>query len=422
VSGRNVTVKARNRYIRYVCAYVQYLDANGDALGDSSFVADLPTNNTIFGIPLMGDLVQDISMPVTLPDTASQAKLIFGAPGMGGQAFDTEAFNASIFTCVFNLGIPVILLGVGIGVESSSTITSILKDEDVKTALYAFGAFQYASFQAAKYTYTRGAQSLIAAISDKVVSLIWSNAALRKKIEEIMVEQELEGAIPFVGWVLRALSVAGTLATLGETTGEVLSSPAIFNNIISLTMTTTVTVYPDPTGLEDPSKAKFPGVASYYVVTLSYDGKPQADTTGSGSVRSQVTRRKAPGAQDRRLVGGAHGLLEARPRSSLHAPLALEPGGVAHRLAVDDAEIGVGRLALAGKTACRAFRERGVVRQIEHRNRILQQRAIVEIDAPRGREPIGDLVDTFVARHTGVAADVVPGDAPDAAALIHQVG
>jgi hypothetical protein len=273
VSGRNITVKARNRYIRYVCAYVQYADANGDALGDSSFVADLPTNNTIFGIPLMGDLVQDISMPVSLPDTASQAKLIFGSLGMGGQAFDPEAFNASIFTCVFNLGIPVILLGVGLGVESSSTITSILEDEDVKIALYAFGAFQYASFQAAKYTYTRDAQSLIATISDKVVSLIWSNSALRKKIEEIMVEEELEDAIPFVGWALQALSVAGTLATLAETTGEVLSSPAIFNNTISLTMTTTVTIYPDPTGLEDPSKAKFPDVASYYIVTLNYDGK-----------------------------------------------------------------------------------------------------------------------------------------------------
>lgn len=273
VNGRNITVRARNRYIRYVSAYVQYLDANGDALGDSNFVADLPTNNTIFGIPLMGDLVEDISMPFTLPDEASQAKLIFGSLGMGGNAFDPEAFNASIFTCVFNLGIPVILLGVGVGVESSSTITSILEDEDVKTALYAFGAFQYASFQAAKYTYTQDAQSLISQISDKIVSLIWSNAALRNKIEEIMVEQELEGAIPFVGWALKALSVAGTLATLGQTTGEVLSSPAIFNNTVSLTMTTTVTIYPDPTGLEDPTKAKFPDVASYYLVTLSYDGK-----------------------------------------------------------------------------------------------------------------------------------------------------
>lgn len=273
VNGRNITVKARNRFIRYVCAYVQYLDANGDALGDSNFVADLPTNNTIFGIPLMGDLVQDISMPFTLPDDASQAKLIFGSLGMGGQAFDPEAFNASIFTCVFNLGIPVILLGVGVGVDSSSTITSILEDEDVKTALYAFGAFQYASFQAAKYTYTQDAQSLISTISDKIVSLIWSNSALRKKIEEIMVEEELEGAIPFVGWALKALSVAGTLATLAETTGEVLTSPAIFTNTVSLTMTTTVTIFPDPTGLEDPSTAKFPDVASYYLVTLSYDGK-----------------------------------------------------------------------------------------------------------------------------------------------------
>ncbi len=273
VSGRNITVQARNRFIRYVSAYVQYLDANGDALADSSFVADLPTNNTIFGIPLMGDLVEDISMPFTLPDTASQAKLIFGSLGMGGDAFAPEAFNASLSTCVFNLGIPVILLAAGIGVDSSSTITSILEDQDIKTALYLVGGFFYTSFQAAKYTYTRNAQSLIAQISDKIVSLIWSNAALRKKIEEIMVEQELEGAIPFVGWALRALSVAGTLATLGQTIGEVLSNPAIFTNTISLTMTTTVTIFPDPTGLEDPSKAKFPDVASYYIVTLTYDGK-----------------------------------------------------------------------------------------------------------------------------------------------------
>src|SRR5437870_3069268 len=61
----------------------------------------------------------------------------------------------------------------------------------------------------------------------------------------------------------------------------------------------------------------------------------------------------------------------------------------------------------------RARRTRGhtrVVRDVQDRHLVADERALVERRLPAGGERIGDLVGTLVARNTLVAADVVPLD------------
>ena len=62
----------------------------------------------------------------------------------------------------------------------------------------------------------------------------------------------------------------------------------------------------------------------------------------------QLVDRESPRTEDRQLVGTAHRLFEARAGAALDAAFALGPGGVAHGSAVDNAQVGIRRLALAG--------------------------------------------------------------------------
>ena len=94
--------------------------------------------------------------------------------------------------------------------------------------------------------------------------------------------------------------------------------------------------------------------------TASLNGPSKQHATASTAAARRASRERrvtmwrhglrqtSPGsnrhdAQDRGLVGRARRLLEPRARAALHAPLALGPRRVPHRLAVDDAQVRVGR-------------------------------------------------------------------------------
>ena len=69
-------------------------------------------------------------------------------------------------------------------------------------------------------------------------ALLWCEAQI--------LEGEIEDEIPFAGWIMLAINIATTLAQLAETIVEVSTSPWMIPNSISTTITSAVTVYPDP--------------------------------------------------------------------------------------------------------------------------------------------------------------------------------
>src|SRR5437870_7736755 len=75
----------------------------------------------------------------------------------------------------------------------------------------------------------------------------------------------------------------------------------------------------------------------------SSQGSQATPSLASGLVGepSEVVRGESPAPEDGLLVRRAHRLLEAGSRPTLHPSLAFGPGGVAHGLAIDDAQIRV---------------------------------------------------------------------------------
>jgi hypothetical protein len=97
---RTVELQLRNKYLRYLSAFVQFADEAGDLdltgggfpnTERAEFLDWINCNYTILGIPLTGDNVVQSSISFDVPVEASKAKVYFGSLGLGGQAFSPEA-------------------------------------------------------------------------------------------------------------------------------------------------------------------------------------------------------------------------------------------------------------------------------------------------------------------------------------------
>lgn len=272
VAQRTVAVDVQNLYLRFVSAYVQYLQAdgvspileNGSPVGAKE-LATIPTNDTVMGVPMLADWnLRRTRLKFDMPKEASYAQLQFGTLGLGGEAFDDMALKASIWTMVINIGVPTLLLGLGVGMSSSELMKDIWSDPVLMAEIVAI----VIELLVLHGVYTGSCR---APLFDIAAIIIW---VLLKAIPEFTAKvlgyasrKQMEQSVPFLGWAFKALSISGTLAQLAQTTSEVLSSPARFNNMVSVPMSTTVTIR------HDPDNFAFPAVAKRFVVRATYDGK-----------------------------------------------------------------------------------------------------------------------------------------------------
>ena len=263
--NRVFQLEIKNRYLRFLSAYVQFLDAAGNPLppptpageydtSRAQYLAWVITNDQVMGIPLTGDLVHSTFLNVTVPANASQAKVMFGSLGVGGDAFCPEALAGSVLTLAFNIGIPTLFLLAGVGSEASAPLTKILTSGDLLNAIVkaAEKGLEDAAPDLVEGIYSTGSSSdagpfLTGAANVVAQSILGSVPALAGYLAGILTAEELTQAVPIIGTVVKIISVAADVAALSETVFEVLLNPALFDNTVSLSMSSTVTISHDPT-------------------------------------------------------------------------------------------------------------------------------------------------------------------------------
>jgi hypothetical protein len=114
-----------------------------------------------------------------------------------------------------------------------------------------------------------------------VVQAFASGGALSAVLVQLAVLSVASKAATFfgpLGLAFTGAAVAADVATLAQTVAEVLSSPALFTNTLSLRMTTTITI------LKDPDNSTFPARAKLYEVTLTYDEASKVAHKRSNSI------------------------------------------------------------------------------------------------------------------------------------------
>ncbi len=296
-ANRTVELKFRNAYVRYLSTYVQFANAGGDLpvqnptssdTDRAKFLAWINSNYTVLGIPLIGDDIPQSSVRFDVPAEASIAKVYFGSLGLGGEAFCPEALDGAILTLIFNIGIPTILLVAGVAI-TGSLLKSLQQQFGVgiiqllRASLplilgatvpdIANGIFGTANSSNATGVLTSLANALLTAFF-----ATGEGAALLVQLAAITISENAADFIPILGTAFRIVAVLADVATIAESVGEVLASPALFINHLCLTMTTTVTIN------HDPEDFQFPATARNFEVTLTYDSASKVAHKQTGAI------------------------------------------------------------------------------------------------------------------------------------------
>jgi hypothetical protein len=291
-STRTVQIELKNRYLRFLSAFVAFANAGGtlsvanpteDDTSRSKFLSHVVTNDQILGIPLQGDDVATTTLQFDVPAEATEARVIFGSLGLGGDAFSPEATYGSTNTLVFNLGIPTLFLAAGVGLSASEGFSSLFKDASLLTrvARVAKEALLDGAPDFVEGIFSTGASndasSFLSSMGNIVVQAVLS--AVPEVVSAVGVELGVTEAFEnagLVGLAVKVISVAADLAALGETVGEVLTNPAVFENKLTLTRDLTVSI------LKDPNDFQFPAEARTYSITLAFgDKRVLSPTTGA---------------------------------------------------------------------------------------------------------------------------------------------
>jgi len=300
---RTVQIDIRNHFLRYMSAYVQFANEGGDlpvtnpGQQDTSrarFLQLLNSNYTVVGIPLIGDSVEKQTLRFDMPAEGSKARLYFGSLGLGGDAFSPEALQGAVMTLTFNIGLPTIFLAAGFaaGAGAQKAITGFLQTEGGRRGLALIGGrvAALAGPQVANGIFGTGnsgsAIGVLTGVGTALASVVLSSGEFAGLLVQLGAQAIAKNVANFagpLGVALKAVAVLADVATIAQSVAEVLSSPAIFTNTLSVQMSTTVTV------TKDPNNFTFPARARTYTVTLTYDQASKLAHKVSGEIESGRT-------------------------------------------------------------------------------------------------------------------------------------
>lgn len=262
----------------------------------------LDEGNNVFGIPFFTNATNiEFQWPHdkdTGEALASRAEIYIGGLGVanGFSDWDTDVDLAGVIaTGLLTYGFTAAFMVFDVAVLSP--LKKKMMKSDVKYAVLTMAGLLgvTAVIVSGAFWQTGRAKSVLTKISNFVASFIFGKAGefvLEKIYEDAIEEMIAEAAttitaeealeqIPFAGWALRVIDLAGDIAALAATTIECIASPATYKLQIEESMDLAVTVSPDPAHGTAQQKPIWPLVADHWVTVLKYpkNGKFEGGTT-----------------------------------------------------------------------------------------------------------------------------------------------
>ena len=299
--------------------YLEYLDASGTPLDRStgSIFASIINGNditgdqikellwlesdtakwvdiiagppTIFGVPLYPFPTE---IDVTMPEGASSVRVMLCGPGYGGKLdFGPCVVPGLILTVLLQYALPTYFICTAKGIDEDVSLWDIFKSKAVivKLILAVHKVVQQSinPTSAHQAAMSGSLESLMASMTEEIIALIARGAlpSVNAWVAKKMGEEEAEDAVPFMGWIVRTVTLRGTIGDMLLTTAEIGGNPPVIDNIISFTAPVTVTVNCDP------GNYQFPEEATYYKVQFTVTGATYPETP-QGFALNQATRGK----------------------------------------------------------------------------------------------------------------------------------
>jgi len=296
--GNRASLTMKNYYLRWLGAYITFLDAKGDPLKPPDWSPDgagpapiyiyetdtlrwlgpLPSSDTFLGVPTKAGT---LTIDITFPEKAAAARIHGIGLGTGDNPFPFAELYGAARTLFSNLVIPVLFLGAGVESRPGGLLEEIMKDPIVSNALKVGGAVFTGKVAVGSAANQKLDVSGLATIGQFLVKKGTAHGLERlvRFVAERISQQEIKNQTPFIGWALAAIDILINVAQITQTIVEVATTPWVIPNRITATVTSTVTILPDP------RKQAFPGSSS----TLSRSYNVRFVYQGNGPTLSVVT-------------------------------------------------------------------------------------------------------------------------------------
>ena len=312
-ANSKLSFNVKNWANRYLGAYVQFFDVNGNPIKDpykkgtddsKIFVVDLSSGNTLAGIPIWTNYT---NIAFDVPTTASKADVLLGGMGIGNYDSDVD-IRGIVMTGLFNYAVPTALIAVSVGITGARLALGTLDDTEITLAITVCKGFLGAP--AVIITALKNPKGLISMFGGIAIGLIFSPGLekLAIKYAGFTTATQLFEKLPVVGWAFQIASVSAGIADMIATTVEVLLSPATYNIEAARIVNVQVDVSPDPTHGGGGQKPIWPTGADHWEVVVQYKGgtsvkqsgtmdKLKSDDTLSVLFSGNTAISAAPGAQ-----------------------------------------------------------------------------------------------------------------------------
>ncbi|HEY0836066.1 MAG TPA: hypothetical protein VGE72_19330 [Azospirillum sp.] len=319
-TSRKVKVTLENTLMRYLGAYVRFYDADGNAMSvpdwyaeddseaksidggglqyeDLRYLGLLSPVNSILGIPIVSDPgLQEVTF--TFPPGAVKASIYGSGLGTGADLWPKTPVYGGVMTGVCNLGIPAFMLGFQVAAQSYKPLYDIVKDLSRNPAFVTLVAGSGAVYLGGT---SMQEKSFNWKAFSKISQFIFSSAATRILVwvEIQIVGQKAAEQIPFAGWIMTAINIATGIAQMAQTIAAISSSPWNIENTIATTITTTITLHPDPRNKSFPQ-----GRERSSVIKMIFKDQTRPTVTQTHAVADDSTALTLPAAFTGNTLGG----------------------------------------------------------------------------------------------------------------------
>jgi hypothetical protein len=270
-SKRQVSISMSNSFIRYLGCYIRFYDAGGNAINvpdwkpddagtlhhlvadiaglrynDVRYLGHLAPTNFFLGIPTGPD--GSLTVQATFPPNAVSASVYGSGLGIGSNPWPKTPALGGTLTGVCNFGVPAFMLGLGVAAKTHKPLIDIIDDlmksEEFITAVILGGTGFSTYIAGSSISHQQMNWSAFTTMADLIFSPAATNVLAWVMAE--VTATEVAEQIPFAGWVMLAINIAAGIAQMAQTMVAVATSDWNIENKIATTITTAVTVHPDP--------------------------------------------------------------------------------------------------------------------------------------------------------------------------------
>jgi hypothetical protein len=323
-SKKQIKISMSNTYMRYLGAYIRFFDAAGNAMkvpnwepddglfakivgevldlqyDDVRYLGHMQPVNSFMGIPIAGDPGR-LDVTVTFPPNAVKADIFGSGMGTGPNTWPKTPVVGGVLTGIFNLGVPAFMLGFAVAAQTYKPLYDIVqglgKNKKFVAAVIGGAIAWFSGSSAAQAGVDWHAFSTIVQfLFDKsaTAALVW--------VEGTLAAEEAAEQIPFAGWIMIAINIATGIAQMAQTIVEVATSPWNIENNVSTSITTNVTLHPDPRNKSFPQGPA--GSKRSYTVKMIYKDQTRPTVSQPHDVTADSTAVTLPAVFNNNTLGG----------------------------------------------------------------------------------------------------------------------